>query len=173
MTSEEYESFITLKFYPPQATASYVEQIPAPVRAEIFNQSNLADKGMEVDPGFLLLLRAYCTSDNGPTVFLNEFWKILKDALLSHYMKEEVTLFINLKFMPSQPTLEYVKSLPAAILEFLATSVSIASDNMSHEESTLNLIALMHRTKSSKEIFDIVLKAQLIEYYSENYEDRA
>lgn len=80
------ESYITLKFFPPTATADYAKKIPEKVQKEIVAYANLLEK-YTVEDAFVFMIAVYC---NHPVPIENEFWKVLKEALVRYYSVEDI-----------------------------------------------------------------------------------
>lgn len=80
MTSEELDTFLTLKFYPPVATEDYADSIPESVQ-EILVKGSPSGHFETTRKGFIFLISAYC----GPALFTKEFWGALKDELTRYY----------------------------------------------------------------------------------------
>lgn len=160
--SSYIDSFVELKFYPPNDSDSYIDQVPAQVRATIFNSSNLKDKGYTEREGFKKLVQAYCSESNSPT--LQPFWRILQLELTKHYKQEEAEILVSLKFFPPQATKEYIEILPQEIIDFLASSVEVPQTE-TKEDQALEVIALMQHSPAATSVFCSILKQRLINYY--------
>jgi hypothetical protein len=89
MTKSELEVFITLKFFPPRPTEAYADSIPNSIHRTFFFSSNLDKEKYTPKQAFMYLIAVYCTKETSPTIFLDEFWNVLKEELMIHYSIED------------------------------------------------------------------------------------
>jgi hypothetical protein len=85
MNNTELESYVTLRFYPPQATDEYVDTIPDEVQVNLLAGTYLLGKFKSSYRGSLKhYIQIFCTSPEDAHG-LKYLWIIIKPHLLRYY----------------------------------------------------------------------------------------
>ena len=79
MTPDELDCWITLRFWPPQATEQYADSIPEPIRARFLQLSNLSPEKFNTQQAFIYLTGLFYRS------YPTAYWKLLRQELTDYY----------------------------------------------------------------------------------------